>query len=170
MPRSDIYCSRAPVKPRLRDSNAACFESSGSRTRQDRRRERNRVSGIRRQLDVPYAWKYKEKSKYPLAVREVRRQEPTNSHQWKGVHPHGKEFLERHYGAKFVVRIECELYPNCPWYIPNLTEKTSSSHVPRRDEAPPPPPEWKRRDYIREILPRDDPHRKEVWTRGPEES
>ena len=35
-------------------------------------------------------------------------------------------------------------------------------------QAPPPPPEWKRRDYIREILPRDDPHRKEVWTRGPE--
>ena len=31
MRRSDIYCSRPPVKPRLRDSNAACFESSGSR-------------------------------------------------------------------------------------------------------------------------------------------
>jgi len=81
-----------------------------------------------------------------------------------------REFLERHYGAKAVVRIECELYPNCPRYIPNLTEDASSPYIPRRDESPPPAPEWKRRDYIREILPRDDPHRNEVWTRDPEES
>jgi hypothetical protein len=46
-----------------------------------------------------------------------------------------KEFLERHYGAKFVVRIECELYPNCPRYIPNLTEKTSSSQVPPKGRS-----------------------------------
>jgi len=72
-----------------------------------------------------------------------------------------KELLERHYGAKAVVRIECELYPNCPRYVPNLTEGASSPYVPRPDEAPP-VPEWKRRDYIREILPRDDPHRSEV--------
>jgi len=82
----------------------------------------------------------------------------------------GKEFLERHYGAKAVVRIECELYPNCLRYVPNLSERASSPYVPRQDEAPPPVPEGKRRDYIREILPRDDPHRSEVQTRGPEES
>ena len=28
--------------------------------------------------------------------------------------------LENHFGAKFVVRISCEIYPNCPRYIPNL--------------------------------------------------
>jgi hypothetical protein len=80
------------------------------------------------------------------------------------------DFLERHFGAKVVLRIECEFYPNCPRYIPNLTSNASSPYVPRKDEAPPPAPEWKRRDYIREILPQDDPHRNEIWTRGPEES
>jgi uncharacterized protein len=80
-----------------------------------------------------------------------------------------KEFLERHYGAKSAVRIECEIYPNCPRYVPNLGDTASSPYVPRKDEAPPPAPEWKRRDYIREILPRDDRHRNEVWTRGPDE-
>ena len=81
-----------------------------------------------------------------------------------------EEFLERHYGAKVVVRIECELYPNCPRYIPNLLDMASSPYIPRKDASPPPAPEWKRRDYIREVLPRDDPHRNEVWTRGPDES
>jgi hypothetical protein len=82
----------------------------------------------------------------------------------------GAEFLERHYGAKVVVRIECELYPNCPRYIPDLSDRVSSPYIPRKDASPAPAPEWKRRDYIREVLPRDDPHRDEVWTRGPDES
>jgi Pyridoxamine 5'-phosphate oxidase len=98
----------------------------------------------------------------PNAVREVDGKNRRIRINGKASIHTEKEFLERHYGAKFAVRIECELYPNCPRYIPNLTEKTSSSHVPRKDEAPPPPPEWKRRDYIREILLRDDPHRKGV--------
>ena len=30
------------------------------------------------------------------------------------------EALGRHFGAKLVVRIECEMYPNCPRYLPDL--------------------------------------------------
>jgi hypothetical protein len=73
--------------------------------------------------------------------------------------------LGRHYGAKFVVRIECEIYPNCPRYIPNLADKEPSPHVPRQGQGTPPPPEWKTRDYIRDILPNDDPHADDLKTR-----
>jgi predicted pyridoxine 5'-phosphate oxidase superfamily flavin-nucleotide-binding protein len=65
--------------------------------------------------------------------------------------------LARHHGAKLVVRVVCELYPNCPRYVPNLAEGTPSPYPPRPGYDPP-PPEWKSRDYIRDILPRDDPH------------
>ena len=67
--------------------------------------------------------------------------------------------LSRHYGAKFVVRIRCEIYPNCPRYLPNLAEGLPSPHVPREGQGVPPPPEWKTRDYIRHGLPKTDPHR-----------
>src|SRR6218665_555918 len=63
------------------------------------------------------------------------------------------ETLARHYGARLVVRIECEIYPNCPRYLPNLADKEASAHPPREGLPPPPPPEWKRRDMIRDILP-----------------
>ena len=68
--------------------------------------------------------------------------------------------LAVHFGAKLVVRITCEIYPNCPRYLPNMEWQLASPHVPRPDEGLPPPPEWKERDYIRDILPSDDPHRK----------
>jgi len=68
--------------------------------------------------------------------------------------------LKKHYGAKFVVRIKCEIYPNCPRYIPNLEDKELSVHIPREGKIVPPAPEWKERDYIRDILPKDDPHKK----------
>lgn len=63
-----------------------------------------------------------------------------------------------HHGAKLVVRIECEIYPNCPRYLPNLNDGAESPHVPREGEGIPPPPEWKTRDYIRDVLPEGDPH------------
>ncbi|UUX51094.1 pyridoxamine 5'-phosphate oxidase family protein [Nisaea acidiphila] len=69
-----------------------------------------------------------------------------------------REALDRHYGAKMVVRIECEIYPNCPRYTPNLADQEPSPHVPREGDGTPPPPEWKTRDYIRSILPAGDPH------------
>jgi len=66
--------------------------------------------------------------------------------------------LGRHFGAQLVVRIECEIYPNCPRYVPDLAGAQLSPYVPREGHEPPPPPEWKRRDYIRDILPSGDPH------------
>jgi hypothetical protein len=68
------------------------------------------------------------------------------------------EALGRHFGAQLVVRIECEIYPNCPRYVPDLAGAQLSPYVPRVGHEPPPPPEWKRRDYIRDILPSGDPH------------
>ncbi|RJF96801.1 pyridoxamine 5'-phosphate oxidase family protein [Noviherbaspirillum cavernae] len=64
----------------------------------------------------------------------------------------------KYVGAKAVVRIECEIYPNCPRYLPNLADSLPSPHVPREGQGTPPPPEWKHRDYIRDVLPADDPH------------
>ena len=72
---------------------------------------------------------------------------------------HDKKSLEDHFGAKFVVRINCEIYPNCPRYIPNLKKDKSSAYVPRKGKGVPPAPEWKERDYIKNILPKDDPHK-----------
>jgi hypothetical protein len=45
------------------------------------------------------------------------------------------EFLERHYGAKFVVRIECELYPNCPQYIRTLRKRLVLTCSPKGRSA-----------------------------------
>ena len=67
--------------------------------------------------------------------------------------------LKKHYGAKFVVRIKCEIYPNCPRYIPNLLDNELSIYTPREKDGVPPAPEWKERDYIKNILPKDDPHK-----------
>ena len=72
---------------------------------------------------------------------------------------HDKKSLEDHFGAKFVVRINCEIYPNCPRYVPNLEKDESSAYVPRKGKGIPPAPEWKKRDYIKNILPKDDPHK-----------
>ena len=74
--------------------------------------------------------------------------------------------IKKHYGAKFVVRIKCEIYPNCPRYIPNLENKIPSIYVPREGKGIPPAPEWKERDYIKNILPKDDPHKKSVKPNG----
>ena len=69
-----------------------------------------------------------------------------------------KASLRKHFGAKFVIRIKCEIYPNCPRYVPNLENKIPSPHIPREGKGTPPSPEWKQRDYIKNILPKDDPH------------
>jgi predicted pyridoxine 5'-phosphate oxidase superfamily flavin-nucleotide-binding protein len=74
--------------------------------------------------------------------------------------------LGRHYGAKLVVRVECEIYPNCPRYVPDMLgaggDFKPSASIPRPGHGTPPSPEWKRRGYIRDILPSDDPHLGEV--------
>lgn len=64
-------------------------------------------------------------------------------------------------GAKVMVRLEArEIFPNCPRYIPDLGAGRASPYLPEA-HAPLPKPVWKDRDYIREILPGDDPHREE---------
>jgi predicted pyridoxine 5'-phosphate oxidase superfamily flavin-nucleotide-binding protein len=70
--------------------------------------------------------------------------------------------LARHHGAKLVVRVECELYPNCPRYLPQLEQGLPSPYVPRPGQGTPPAPEWKRRDYLRNLLPAGDPHRESI--------
>jgi len=73
-----------------------------------------------------------------------------------------KKTLSRHFGAKFAIRIECEIYPNCPRYMPDFFTKEESIYVPRKGKGIPPIPNWKERDYIREILPEGDPHKIEL--------
>jgi hypothetical protein len=74
--------------------------------------------------------------------------------------------LGRHHGAKLVVSVECEIYPNCPRYVPDMIGASgdfkASPSIPRPGHGTPPSPEWKRRNYIRDILPKDDPHLDEV--------
>lgn len=71
--------------------------------------------------------------------------------------------LARHHGAKLVVRVRCEIFPNCPRYVPDLLGE--GSHVPNNPFVPrpghePPAPEWKSRDYLKDVLSKYDPHRK----------
>jgi hypothetical protein len=65
--------------------------------------------------------------------------------------------LARHHGAKLVVRVVCELFSNCPRSVHDLATGTLSTYLPRLGHTPP-APEWKSRDYIRGILPKNDPH------------
>ncbi|HTP26721.1 MAG TPA: pyridoxamine 5'-phosphate oxidase family protein [Anaeromyxobacteraceae bacterium] len=61
-------------------------------------------------------------------------------------------------GAQFVVKITVrEVFPNCPRYIHKLKLVERSTFVPRG--APPPVPTWKRMEWARDVLARDDPAR-----------
>jgi hypothetical protein len=69
--------------------------------------------------------------------------------------------LTRYPGAQFVVRVRVrDVFPNCPRYIHRMRLVERSSFVPRvaRDT---PVPDWKRADWAREVLPRDDPARRD---------
>ncbi len=71
------------------------------------------------------------------------------------------ETLARHHGAKVVVRVSAEIFPNCPRYVPDLMGEAEpappNAFVPRAGYEPP-PAEWKSRDYLRDILSKFDPH------------
>jgi uncharacterized protein len=67
--------------------------------------------------------------------------------------------LARHLAAKLVIRVECELYSNCPRAVHDLEHGELSIYMPRPGYEPP-APDWKSRDYIRDVLPEGDPHRK----------
>jgi predicted pyridoxine 5'-phosphate oxidase superfamily flavin-nucleotide-binding protein len=69
------------------------------------------------------------------------------------------EILARHHAARAVVRVTAQaIFPNCARYIPDLTHGTPSEYTPHPGVTPP-QPAWKSRDYIRGILPVDDPAR-----------
>lgn len=68
------------------------------------------------------------------------------------------EALKLHHAAKLVVRVECELFSNCPRAVHDLANDRLSAYLPHPDYKPP-APEWKSRDYIKDILPSGDPHR-----------
>jgi predicted pyridoxine 5'-phosphate oxidase superfamily flavin-nucleotide-binding protein len=68
------------------------------------------------------------------------------------------EALARHHGAKIVVRVVCEFYTNCVRSVHNLTTGAISPYMPAPGHEPP-APIWKSRDYIRDILPENDPHK-----------
>lgn len=68
------------------------------------------------------------------------------------------EAQARHHAAKLVVRVECEMFSNCPRAVHDLESGGLSGYLPRPGYEPP-APEWKSRDYIRDILPANDPHR-----------
>jgi predicted pyridoxine 5'-phosphate oxidase superfamily flavin-nucleotide-binding protein len=59
--------------------------------------------------------------------------------------------------AQLVVRVTAaEVFPNCPRYIHEYRLVQRSRFVPREESAPP-VPAWKRREWARDVLPRDDP-------------
>lgn len=61
--------------------------------------------------------------------------------------------------AQFVVRVHARtVYPNCPRYIHRYDLVRRSSFVPRSDSLTP-VPQWKRSDWARDALPKDDPAR-----------
>lgn len=61
-------------------------------------------------------------------------------------------------GAKSVIRVTArEIFPNCPRGLPVMEAVGPNPWWPGADRVP--RPDWKGRDYIREILPKDDPHR-----------
>jgi predicted pyridoxine 5'-phosphate oxidase superfamily flavin-nucleotide-binding protein len=68
------------------------------------------------------------------------------------------EAMARHHAAKLVVRVECEMFSNCPRAVHDLEGGRLSAYLPHPGYEPP-APEWKSRDYIRDILPANDPHR-----------
>ena len=62
-------------------------------------------------------------------------------------------------GAKMMVRVEIEeIFRNCPRYIPDLAGAAPSDYLPVKDE-PLKRPYWKDFPFIRNLLPKSDPHR-----------
>ena len=63
--------------------------------------------------------------------------------------------------AQFVVRVLAQrIYPNCPRYIHQYHLVQRSSFVPRAEHATP-VPAWKQSEWARDVLPANDPARRE---------
>jgi uncharacterized protein len=69
--------------------------------------------------------------------------------------------VEAYPGAQFVVRVRAtQVFPNCPRYIHRMALVERSRFVPHADQEPP-VPEWKRTSWACDVLPADDPARRE---------
>jgi hypothetical protein len=63
--------------------------------------------------------------------------------------------------AQFVVRVEVtEVFPNCPRYIHRMALVERSRFVPRADRETP-VPDWKRTEWACDVLPVNDPARRD---------
>ena len=71
------------------------------------------------------------------------------------------ELLQEYSEAQFMVRIEVtEVYKNCPRYVHNYQLVERSEFVPRAGRETP-VPGWKKQSEIRDVLPANDPARKQ---------
>jgi len=69
--------------------------------------------------------------------------------------------LERFDGAQLIVRVRADrIFPNCPRYIHRMHMVEASPYVPHADYTPP-VPKWKRFEMFRDVLPPDDPARRD---------
>jgi predicted pyridoxine 5'-phosphate oxidase superfamily flavin-nucleotide-binding protein len=72
--------------------------------------------------------------------------------------PLGEEWPE----AQFIVRVRArEVFPNCPRYIHRMRRLEWSEFVPR-EGCETPVPDWKRSDWAHDVLPANDPARRET--------
>ena len=71
--------------------------------------------------------------------------------------------LAGHHGAKVVVRVKCEVFPNCPRYIPKMQLIEPSIYAPR-EGIDPPEPAWKSFPEFKDAV-----HRRQTTFRGSEE-
>ena len=66
------------------------------------------------------------------------------------------ELLEAFSGAQLIVRVRAtQVFPNCPRYIHRMALVERSRFVPHADQAPV-EPDWKRADWARDVLPREE--------------
>ena len=71
----------------------------------------------------------------------------------------GDPLISEYPEAQFVVRVSVlQLFPNCPRYVPKMKQVEASPFVPRAG-CETPVPEWKRSEWARDALPKDDPSR-----------
>ena len=64
-------------------------------------------------------------------------------------------------GAQLVVRVRAlRIFPNCPRYIHRMSFVEASPYVPSPGHSPP-VPKWKRFEMFRDVLPADDPARRD---------
>ncbi len=55
-------------------------------------------------------------------------------------------------GAKRLVRVSVDhIFPNCPRYIPTMSEQEASIYAPREGYTPP-EPEWKQKEMVKDIF------------------